>query len=147
MKLAKHTRITGKVGFLFFLLFFGTAQAASMYKWIDEEGNIHYSQVPPEDQEAQKIEAEASPPPPSAPESKTESDAPDILPPGLQPTGAEGAGELDRQKCFEARRNLEVLMRQREVTLPDGKKMVFSEEMRRQKIDEAREEMKRYCGY
>jgi hypothetical protein len=115
-----------------------------MYKWTDEQGNVQYTQVPPEDREAEKLK-------PLAPEtpSPAEEQAEDTrqLPPGLMPDGGEGAQELDRQKCFSARQNLEVLMRNREITLSDGKKMVLSEEMRRQKIDEAREEIKRYCGF
>lgn len=34
------------LGFLFLCIVFGTAQAGSVYKWVDEQGNTHYSQEP-----------------------------------------------------------------------------------------------------
>jgi len=143
MKMAIHTQLSWIMTLL--LLTLSVGQAAPTYKWTDEEGNVHYSQVPPEGKETQVIE-----PPPSVtahPQAEEPADAPEILPPGLQPKNGEASQDLDRQKCFAARQNLEILMRNREVTMPDGKKMVLSEEMRRQKIDEAREEIKKYCGY
>ncbi|MGH8554463.1 MAG: DUF4124 domain-containing protein [Gammaproteobacteria bacterium] len=41
--------------FLSFLLFSATASSAGVYKWVDEEGKTHYSDVPPSGKSAQHL--------------------------------------------------------------------------------------------
>ncbi len=36
-----------KIKMTFILLFFSSVAVAEMYKWVDEDGNTHYSQAPP----------------------------------------------------------------------------------------------------
>lgn len=37
------------------------AAASEVYKWVDENGNVHYSDSPPENVESEKVQIEASP--------------------------------------------------------------------------------------
>ncbi|NOQ93071.1 MAG: DUF4124 domain-containing protein [Methylophaga sp.] len=46
---------------LFVLLAFNNMSFADIYKWVDDEGNTHYSQLPPRDQQADLIKAPAPP--------------------------------------------------------------------------------------
>ncbi|MGD9386124.1 MAG: DUF4124 domain-containing protein, partial [Thioalkalispiraceae bacterium] len=39
-----------------------TAQAAGMYKWTDEQGNVHYSQHPPRDKQYEKMKVDRGKP-------------------------------------------------------------------------------------
>jgi len=47
---------------LFILLAFNNTASADVYKWVDDEGNTHYSQQAPKNQQADIIKA---PPPPA----------------------------------------------------------------------------------
>lgn len=50
-------------GLLCFVLLATLVGAESeVYKWVDKEGNVHYGDVPPEGQEAQRLELEKEPP-------------------------------------------------------------------------------------
>lgn len=162
------------------LLFFPAAdavQAATMYKWVDENGTVQYTQIPPTKGQLEKtIESKPSPVP-AEPKSDTaaepqtdktgeketdpalippglqagkaeeEETDPSLLPPGLQADKVDNGNNLENENCAKARKNLEILLRNHQVTLPDGKKIALSEEMRQQKIDEARQELKDNCGY
>ena len=44
---------------LFLLAMAGTATAVEVYRWIDEEGVVHYSQTPPSDRPAVRLDVEA----------------------------------------------------------------------------------------
>lgn len=42
-------------------LSFAGASFAGMYKWVDEEGNVHYGDCPPDDCKPEQIEAKPAP--------------------------------------------------------------------------------------
>lgn len=51
-----------KVGLLALLLWFNSAWAGDIYRWVDETGNVHYSEEPPpEQQQQQKLSIEPLP--------------------------------------------------------------------------------------
>lgn len=62
----------------YLLLIFGaslltTAQAASVYKWVDEDGNVHYSQDP-QHRSAKEMKVQTSPASESAEDASTEAE-------------------------------------------------------------------------
>jgi len=146
MKMAMQSKYLWTIILLF--LSAGAVQAATMYKWVDENGTVQYTQMPPpEGKQGKAIETKPSPEPAEPVKTDETATEPSLLPPGLQLDKGDAGKDLDSTNCFKARKNLEILMRNREITMPDGKKMALSEEMRQQKIDEAREDMKKDCGY
>lgn len=44
---------------LFTMLFMGSLQAGQVYKWVDESGQVHFSQFPPEEREAENVNINA----------------------------------------------------------------------------------------
>ena len=44
-------------------LLFAAVAIGAVYKWVDEEGNVHYGDTPPKDQEKETIEIAPAPPP------------------------------------------------------------------------------------
>ena len=50
-----------KILFASVMLFFAGLSNAAIYKWVDEDGNIHYGESPPPEREAQEIKPEAGP--------------------------------------------------------------------------------------
>lgn len=46
------------------LLLFASAQADTVYRWVDAQGNVHYSQTPPPNTHAKAKAVDITPPPP-----------------------------------------------------------------------------------
>lgn len=135
----------------------GTAQAAALYKWTDEEGNVHYSQSPPESNSAEKIVTD------EAPANQGEANNGEMAD-GQDGASAEGdkqatdengipvdAGqdpaiaEKRRKNCEIARQNMNTYKEYRKIRTPDGKMVIMSDEMRAAKIDEAQKMIEEYC--
>lgn len=132
--------ITALLIFLSLSFFITGAQAVSLYKWTDEAGNVHYSQSPPEDRNAEEMQVKDEP----APEMPEQEQAMDSAPP-------EGIGQdperlkIRQRKCEIARNNLAVYEASNRVQKEDGSIIVLSEEMRKMKIEEAQEKVKEFC--
>lgn len=129
----------------------GTAIAA-MYKWVDKEGNVHYSQVPPSDKEAETI---APPPPvPTQPAKPPAQEAAEAME-NEQKAAEEEAekrkadeerrAELYRKNCEIATENMAIYRTSNRIITPEGEKVRLSDEMRAEKIKEAQEAMDKYC--
>lgn len=138
-----------------FLSSMALAGYADVYKWVDENGQTHYSQTAPENQNAEMIKA--PPPPASLPEDAQQKIDTLIE----QQTEARKAQEeqLAKQKqddeqkqvlennCNLAKSNLQVYMDNpgRRVLKEDGTVIRPTEEDRQQKIQEAKQDIKEYC--
>lgn len=130
------------------LVTLGTVQAATLYKWTDEEGNVHYSQTRPEGHEADRMEIrdEATP---SAETKTTPSAEPSEQGEEAIPQGAGQDAERVRvrqQNCEVARKNMEIYKTYRRVRQADGTTVVLSDEMRAAKIDEAQKMIDELCN-
>lgn len=123
--------------------------AAGMYKWVDEDGNVHYSQTPPPSGEAEELKP---PPGPAASgeaieEQRKESE--EALTPVPPPT-ADIEAEEERKRvykhnCESARRNLEIYKRHRNVIDEEGERVTLSDEQRRARINEANRRIEKFC--
>ena len=49
------------------LMIFSSSASAGLYKWVDDEGNVHYSQKRPRDKQFKRIKAPAPAPENSKP--------------------------------------------------------------------------------
>lgn len=107
-----------------------SAQAA-LYKYTDEEGNVVYSQSPPESGEAKEIKP--PPPPPEPPENEEE----------LSPE-QQKIREQFKTNCENAKNNLEIYTNTKEI-LVDGKIIVLSEEERTKRIKDAKSNIETFC--
>jgi hypothetical protein len=113
-----------------------------MYKWVDDEGNIHYDQFPPPDRTAEKLKGSTSggAQPPSKPETKEETH--DQPPPAIT---EDETSRVKRQNCEAAKRNLDIYTRHNKIKQSDGSELVLSEEMREERIQQAEEDIKNFC--
>ncbi len=122
---------------------------AAMYKWVDEQGNVHYTQSRPTGVEAREIKA-PSPAPASAPaeEPSPDEEAEENLPPPPPPTAdleEERRNQaIRKENCENARKNLEIYTRHRRI-LVDGEVMVLSDDERARRLKEAQEHIKQFC--
>jgi hypothetical protein len=131
------------------------AAIAAMYKWVDNEGNIHYSQVPPSDKEVEKI---APPPPvPEQPAKPPMQEAEQAVEAKAneQKTTAEDAekrkadeehlAEIYKKNCDIATENMAIYKSGNRIITPEGERVRLSDEMRAEKIKQAQEAIDKYC--
>ena len=144
---------------LLVLLSIQTATASSLYKWVDDNGNIVYSQTmpPPGAKVLQqpRISGLRTPPPPpvtegeSAPQQSETADNTTTPSPETQPpeTSAAEQQEQLREYCDNLRKNLELLKMPKRVYVPtdDGGRQYLSDEEREEKILSTDEKISTYC--
>lgn len=128
---------------------------AAMYKWVDEEGNISYSDQPPPDADSQEIEKKSYGI--SDEESQDQLETLDEKANAAKQERdikAEVAGqqtqrnETIKKNCEIARSNLELLTSQSRVTLKDddGNDYFLTDEDKQSKTLDARANVDRYCS-
>ncbi len=120
------------------------AQAA-MYKWVDRDGNVVYSELPPPD--AKDVKAIA--PPPRVPEAAP---APVAAQPAQDaPEDESNAKEIARfeearrKNCEAAKRNLETYRIARRIRTADQELIVLDDATRAARIEQAEKDVATYC--
>lgn len=116
------------------------AQAAKLYKWTDEEGNVHYTQIPPTERPSEVITPEQAPPAqPAAEEGDAEK-------PGEGVSAAQADNmRIKQENCEAARKNLAIYQSATTILQADGTELTLSDEMREAKIQETRKQIEFYC--
>jgi len=127
-----------------------TAQAAT-YKWVDKDGNVHYSQRPPPDTNYERLNIK-TPPPSSTPASPTT--------PAAQAPAATGQGssssdtvaqemaknqEIRARNCEAAKKNLELYTVFKRVKKEDGSVVRLDDDERARLIEESKAAIKEFC--
>lgn len=120
--------------------------AGSVYKWVDEDGNVHYGERPPQEQskDAEKVRIEKGP-----------SDSDDEAAGGNDEDttgGEEENGEPDdpiqKQQCklsrdiLERYQSAEFLYREGE----DGEKRRLTEEEKQAEIERVKNDIRKFCN-
>lgn len=138
-------------------LFLLTSHAhAQVYKWVDEQGQTHFSQIPPPTGE---IEVIKTPPPAEVDIEKTQQQIDHLIQQQAdddkikqqqkeeQQKQAEEA-EIKAQNCQTAKRNLQAYQDNpsRRVTDEEGNVTRLTEEQRQQKIKELKQAVSEFCS-
>lgn len=129
---------------------------AEIYKWTDENGQIHYTQQPPIDRPTEQIKA--PPPPPIDPE-KAQQNLEELIESQQTKEAAEAerqqakkdakaAQKLREENCQTARNNLEQYRNNpgRRVMNADGEVTRPTEEQRQEKIIEFQQKVDEFCN-
>jgi hypothetical protein len=125
------------------------ADTQGIYKWTDDQGEVHYTQFPPPGHKAVKLHA--APPPAHSPEVVTGNQLPQ-----QQQKPSQGATDTTQQaeiqkvrksNCEAARTNLANLQRGGNIRykLASGEVIRMTEEDRQKRIDEANKQIKENC--
>jgi hypothetical protein len=133
------------------------AEGQNMYKWIDDQGEVHYGQFPPPGTKTEKMRA-----PPPAPASAAATAGSDLQKQieimnkneEEQLQGAKDAEswakiqKIRRENCDTANKNLVNLQRGGNVRYvgPNGEVMRLTEEDRQKRIEEANAQIKENCS-
>jgi len=130
--------------------------AQQMYKWVDEKGITHYTDSPPPDGKANKVDIRPTPPsgpvPPPVDYKQKEIDSRAEKVQKDQKEQRDAAQEaqdkaLKKGRCIEAQRQLQLLSTQRPVysTNEKGEKVYLEDEKRQAEIVKWQERAKTYC--
>lgn len=129
-----------------------SAEEQTIYKWLDDEGVVHYTARPPDDVDYEEVGIESREPV----EANTDNDETasgedgggERMPPE-QPemTRSEPDPELVAERCAQARSNIENLNRYQNVTVrgDDGEQRSVSDEERMRMIEEAQAFIDEWC--
>jgi len=139
----KRTIIAGLAG----LVILGGLAQAKVYRWVDENGKVVYSQSPPpESIKAEEIQVNA-PPPATAAEPKKEDAA--VTEVSEKEKGNPALDtKLRKEYCKKGHQNLKVLEEagpDMGFVTEDHKLLKFTPEQKAMKIKEARAVVKAYC--
>lgn len=139
-----------RIIFVISLLAFAASANAAMYKWVDEEGNVHYSQKRPETKEYKKIKKQATPKSAGQPLYQGSNTAPgkNTKPANKAIAEKETAkNEAQRQKnCAGAKQNLEAYQIYRRFKDKDGNAVRIDDAERDKKIKESQEAISSFCN-
>jgi len=140
----KRTIILGFAG----LILAAAVVDAKVYRWVDENGKVVFSQTPPpESIQGEEITVDAPPPATAPKEEKSEAAAEKTAeknPPGNPALDA----ELRKKYCETGKKNLELLENsgpEMGFVTEDNTLMKFSPEEKAVKIKEAKAVIKAYC--
>ncbi len=133
------------------------AATAAMYKWVDEKGVTHYSESPPPDGNATRVELPPIPPAAGTPDTVEKWKQRDIefrrrrLEKEQAEEQADSAAKRDAalrdQRCLDARRRLDILQAGRPVYRVNehGERIYLEDQERASEIERWRKQADTYC--
>ena len=141
---------------LMLLMFAGLLAAEKIYKWVDEDGQIHYSSQKPVDQEVEKIKVRQGPKvtaPTASPETESDNKVADSKEDAEADAAAKAqlakADKVNRKKmCEQARNNLAALnatIRVNTIDEKTGQTVRMTDDQRVAAMKNAQQAIKEYC--
>ncbi len=142
---------------LFLVLLIGvTAVSADVYKWVDQQGETHYSQSPPP--RNQKAELIKAPPPPAINPADAQLEVDELIAQQVEDRKARQEQQavvqevaeqeaIRRQNCQTAKHNLQQYQDNlgRRYVNDDGNVTRIKEEVRQQKIKDQQNNIQEFC--
>lgn len=133
----------------------GSYTYAATYKWVDEQGNVIYSQQPPPDQAKDYQRIQGLPSSRSSASSSNQSSAGSSTGDSASDSGSAGGGasseaaakakETRDKNCAAAKKNLELYTTYRRFPDKDGTMVRMDDNERQQKIQESEQQIQDFC--
>ena len=133
-----------KVLLLTMMMIFATSASAGLYKWVDNEGNVHYSQKRPLNKQYKRLKA-----PPPAPEN---SKSPYQSKKQSSETDDTATAETIKNKkiretnCANAKKNLNAYQVYRRIRDKDGNVRPIDDNERARQIKQAKQAINDFCN-
>lgn len=131
------------------------AAAAEMYKWVDEKGHTVYSEQPPPDGKASKVDIRPSPPGTGAAPTDWKQKEIDARQTRItkeqqdqnQKAVEQNAASARKNNCLESQRQLSIAQAPRPVyeVNEKGEKVYLDDKARQRQIDGWQANVKKYC--
>lgn len=141
---------------LVLMVVLGSAQAGKVYKWVDENGQVHYSSQKPPGQDAETVKIrkgpKVQPPAEEASTETTEATDEEAVDEDVAKEAAKQKAQADaalrKKQCEAARKNLAALNRSTRVVQVDeasGKRSVMTDDQRIKAFEMANQSIKDNC--
>ena len=134
------------------LMIFAGSISAGLYKWVDNEGNVHYSQKRPANKQYKRLKAPPPAPANSQPlynSSKPEKKASKATNKNPNKTvEAETAKnkKIRADNCVKAKKNLNTLQVNRRIRDKDGNLIIIDDNVRAKQIEKAKQAISEFCN-
>ena len=125
------------------LMIITSVASAGLYKWVDNDGNVHYSQKPPRDKQYKRLKAPADAPENASPLYKNTK----LNKPGSKTTKTETAKneETRASNCKKAKQNLASYQQSRRVRDKNGNVITLDDKARAKQIQNAKQAVSDFC--
>ena len=126
------------------MMIFASSAFAGLYKWVDDEGNVHYSQKRPPNQQFERLKA-----PPPAPDSDKplyQSSKPSDTANKAVAAETEKNEKIRAENCAKAKKSLANYQIHRRMRDEDGNVTVIDDKVRASQIEKAKEAINSYCN-
>ncbi|MCK4865096.1 MAG: DUF4124 domain-containing protein [Gammaproteobacteria bacterium] len=125
------------------MMIFASSAFAGLYKWIDNEGNVHYSQKRPVNQQFKRLKA----PPPAPDNAKPlyKSSAPAKTANKTATAETAKNKEIRAKNCAQAKKNLSNFQIHRRMRDKDGNVTTIDDNVRAKNIKSAQNAISNYC--
>lgn len=141
-----------KIFFILGLMIFSFSTAtAAVYKWVDDKGNVHYSEIRPKDNAAKKLNVDSTPPANNSsykrPSLKTK-DEDKKQNEANKAADSNGTNAKEKQEqCAQARKDIELMESTGRLRVKDaeGNVSYMSEEDKAARIKRNQDRIKLYC--
>ena len=136
---------------LFSGLLFSASVAAATYKWVDEKGNVHYSQQPPAGTDYERMKVDKSRYPYGEPEQETTPKDSAAKPAASSSSSSTVKEEIAKNKeireknCEAAKKNLEIYTVYKRYKDKDGNVVRMDDNERLKKIEETKQNITEFC--
>jgi len=126
------------------IMIFASSVSAGLYKWVDDEGNVHYSQKRPQNKQFKRLKEPAPAPQnnKSLYQSKTQKKQPNSV------VAAETAKneKIRADNCAGAKKNLKVYTLYRRIKDKDGNVSIVDDKERAKQIQDAKQAINEFCN-
>ena len=126
------------------MMIFASSAFAGLYKWVDNEGNVHYSQKRPPNKQYKRLKA-----PPPAPENSKplyESAKPTTTSNNVVATETAKNQKIRAQNCVKAKKNLSSYTLYRRFKDKDGNVKTIDDKVRAAQIERAKQAISNFCN-
>lgn len=132
-----------KILLLTIMMIFASSASAGLYKWVDSEGNVHYSQKPPRGQQFKRLKS----PPPAPENSKPLYQSTELKKKNSDVLATETAKneKIRATKCSNAKTNLNSYQLNRRVRDKDGNVTIVDDKERALQIEKAKKAINEFC--
>ena len=126
------------------MMIFASSASAGLYKWVDNEGNVHYSQKRPRDKQYKKIKAPAPAPESSKPLYKSTS--PKNKSSNSAVSETKKNEKMRAENCANAKKRLNAYQVYRRIQDNEGNIKVVSDNERANNIKRAKQAISDFCN-
>jgi len=134
-----------RVLLLTIMMIVASSASAGLYKWVDDEGNVHYSQKKPRGQQFERLKAPAPAPEDSKPLYQSSETNKKV---GGEDTAAKETAKNNKireENCTKAKKNLNSYQVYRRIRDKDGNVTIIDDNERAKQIKSAQDAISQYC--